>query len=63
MRLRGLNGAALARHAQVSEGTISNALAGRQLHPDTFRRIAAALDAVAMVPGLNALADLSEAAR
>ena len=56
MRLRGLSGAALAQLARVSDATISNALAGRRLHPATFRRIAAALYAVELVPGMDTLA-------
>ena len=56
MRLRGLTGAQLARLAEVSEATISNALAGRRLHPGTFRLIAAALAKVEVVPGAESLA-------
>src|SRR5262249_26462446 len=43
MHLRGLNNAALAKRTGLSDATISNALAGRSLHPRTFRAIAAAL--------------------
>jgi transcriptional regulator with XRE-family HTH domain len=56
MRLRGLTGAALARLTGLSDATISNALAGRRLHPSTFRLIAAGLAKVEVVPGAEALA-------
>ena len=56
MRLRGLTGAALARLTGLSDATISNALAGRRLHPSTFRSIAAQLAKVEVVPGAEALA-------
>ncbi len=57
MRLRGLTGAALGRLAGLSNATISNALAGRRLHPSTFRKIAAHLARVEVIPGADALAD------
>jgi lambda repressor-like predicted transcriptional regulator len=56
MRLGGLTGAQLARQTGLSEATISNALAGRRLHPSTFRLIAAALAKVEVIPGAEALA-------
>lgn len=56
MRLRGLTGAALARATGLSDATISNALAGRQLHPATFRKIVAHLAKVDLIPGAEALA-------
>jgi transcriptional regulator with XRE-family HTH domain len=56
MRLRGLTGAALGRLAGLSNATISNALAGRRLHPCTFRKIAAHLANVEVIPGADALA-------
>ena len=56
MRWRGLTGAALARATGLSDATISNALAGRRLHPATFRRIVAHLAEVDPVPGSEALA-------
>jgi transcriptional regulator with XRE-family HTH domain len=56
MRLRGLTGADLGRLAGLSDATISNALAGRRLHPSTFRKIAAHLARVEVVPGAEALA-------
>lgn len=56
MRVRGLTGAALARLTGLSDATISNALAGRRLHPSTFRVIAAQLARVEVVPGAEALA-------
>jgi hypothetical protein len=56
MRLRGLTGTALGRLTGLSNATISNALAGRRLHPSTFRRIAANLARVEVIPGAEALA-------
>ncbi len=56
MRLRGLTGADLGRLAGLSDATISNALAGRRLHPSTFRKIAAHLARVEVVPGAEVLA-------
>jgi len=56
MRLRGLTGTALARATGLSDATISNALAGRRLHPATFRKIAAHLAKVDLIPGAEALA-------
>lgn len=63
MRLRGLTGAQLARMTELSEATISNALAGRRLHPSTFRQIAAALAEVEVIPGAEALAAGEETER
>jgi transcriptional regulator with XRE-family HTH domain len=56
MRQRGLTGAELARLTGLSEGTISNALAGKRLHPATFRQIANELAKVDVVPGAELLA-------
>jgi transcriptional regulator with XRE-family HTH domain len=56
MRLRGLTGTALARATGLSDATISNALAGRRLHPATFRKIAAHLAKVDPIPGAESLA-------
>lgn len=65
MQLRGLTSADLARLAgaempfkktSLSPATISHALAGRRLHPRTFRAIAAALAKVEPVPGSDVLA-------
>jgi hypothetical protein len=56
MRLRGLTGTALGRLTGLSNATISNALAGRRLHPSTFRKIAANLARVEVIPGAEALA-------
>lgn len=55
MRLRGLTGTALARATGLSDATISNALAGRRLHPATFRKIAAHLAKVDPIPGSESL--------
>jgi hypothetical protein len=55
MQLRGLTGSALAGLASVSNATISNALASRRLHPATFRRIAAAMTQIELVPGIESL--------
>jgi hypothetical protein len=63
MRVLGLTGVALARHAGLSDATISNALAGRRLHPATFRRIAAALASVEAIPGAEALTAPEEGRR
>jgi transcriptional regulator with XRE-family HTH domain len=57
MRLRGLTGTALARATGLSDATISNALAGRRLHPMTFRKIAAHLAKVDPLPGAEALVE------
>jgi transcriptional regulator with XRE-family HTH domain len=56
MRLRGLTGTALARMSGVSDATISHALAGRRLHPTTFRKIVAHLARVDVIPGAEDLA-------
>jgi transcriptional regulator with XRE-family HTH domain len=56
MRLRGLTGSALARLTRLSDATISNALAGRRLHPNTFRRIVAQLAKVEVLPNAELLA-------
>ena len=58
MWLRGLTGADLGRLTGLSDSTISNALAGRRVHPSTFRRIAAHLAKVDVVPGAESLAVL-----
>jgi hypothetical protein len=56
MRLRGLTGTALARLTGLSDATISHALAGRRLHPSTFRKIVAHLAKVELIPGAEDLA-------
>ncbi len=56
MRLRGLTGAALARLTGLSDATISHALAGRRLHPATFRKIVVHLARVEIIPGAEDLA-------
>lgn len=61
MTQRGLTGAALAKGAGLSEGTISNALAGRRLHPQTYRLIAGYLAKVEVVPGAELLGAATEA--
>ena len=49
MRLRGLTGSGLAHLTRLSDATISNALAGRRLHPTTFRKIVAQLEALELL--------------
>lgn len=63
MRLRGLTGSALARLTRLSDATISNALAGRHLHPNTFRRIVAQLAKVEVMPGAELLAAADDGRR
>jgi transcriptional regulator with XRE-family HTH domain len=60
MRLRGLTGAELAKLTGLSVGTISNALAGRRLHPRTFQAIGAKLASIAVVPGADLLTGTRE---
>ena len=55
MRLRGLTGTELARLAGLSDATISNALAGRRVHPGTFRRIVVQLAKLDVIAGAEAL--------
>jgi transcriptional regulator with XRE-family HTH domain len=56
MRLRGLTGSDLARMSGLSDATISHALAGRHLHPSSFRKIVAHLARVDVIPGAEDLA-------
>ncbi len=60
MWLRGLTGTDLGRLTGLSDSTISNALAGRRVHPGTFRRIVVHLAKIAIVPGAESLAVLNE---
>jgi hypothetical protein len=55
----GLSGVELARRAKVAEGTISHALQGRPIQPATLRAIAAALNRLEPVPGVDGLIDHS----
>jgi hypothetical protein len=56
MWLRGLTGTDLARLSGLSDATISHALAGRRLHPTSFRKIVAHLARVDVIPGAEDLA-------
>ena len=56
MWLRGLTGTDLARLSGLSDATISHALAGRRLHPTSFRKIVAHLARVDVIPGADDLA-------
>ena len=56
MRLRGLTGSALGRLTGLSDATISHALAGRRLHPSSFRKIGAHLARLEVIPGAEDLA-------
>ncbi len=56
MQLRGLTGAALRQLTGLWDATISHALAGRRLHPSTFRKIVAHLARVEVIPGAEDLA-------
>ena len=60
MRLRGLTGSALARMTGLSDATISHALAGRRLHPSTFRKIVTHLARTEVIPGAEDLAAREE---
>ncbi|TMC12897.1 MAG: hypothetical protein E6J41_02060 [Chloroflexi bacterium] len=60
MRVRGLTGAELSRKAaelgcKVSQATVSHALNGRRIHPNTLRAINAVLRAVAPLSDVEAL--------
>jgi len=60
MRLRGLTGAEVARRAKtrghkVAEATISHALNGWRIHPAKLRAIAAVLQEVDPLPGVESL--------
>lgn len=60
MQLRGLTAAELAGLAELSPATVSNALAGRGLHPHTYRALAEALTKAPIVPGVELLAGAEE---
>jgi hypothetical protein len=60
MRLRGLTAAEVARRAKargqrVAEATISHALNGHRIHPAKLRAIAAVLQDIQPLPGVDAL--------
>lgn len=55
MRLRGLTGAELARRANRSAATVSQALNGHRIHPATLSAIARVLNDVEPLPGLESL--------
>jgi len=60
MRLRGLTSAEVARRARardhrIAEATISHALNGRRIHPAKLRAIAAVLQEVEPLPGIEGL--------
>jgi hypothetical protein len=60
MRVRGLTGAEVARRAKahghrVAEATISHALNGWRIHPAKLRAIAAVLQQVDPLPGVDGL--------
>jgi transcriptional regulator with XRE-family HTH domain len=57
MRVRGLTATELAELAGVSRATVSHAMNGRRIHPRKLRAIAAALGAVPLIPGIEALAE------
>ena len=55
MRVRGQTGAELARRANVSPATISQALNGRRIYPAKFRKIAMELYKAEPMPGVEML--------
>lgn len=54
---RGWSATDLAKAAGCSPSTISGLRRGRQVNNDTLRKIAAALDAAPIVPGIDSLLD------
>lgn len=57
---RGLTGSGIADKAGVSASTVSQAMAGRRIHPAKLRAIVAALAAIDPVPGMDVLVDSAD---
>jgi transcriptional regulator with XRE-family HTH domain len=58
MHARGLSARRLSEIAHVSEATVSHAMMGRHLAPDTVRKIAGALSRVPPLESVGELLDL-----